>query len=346
LVLCFLSVVEIGMRVYDYAYPNCQFIDSDVFNQISFEQKREICNDNDKLVWNNNPLYLLPNQKLSTVNINSDGFRGSELESNPDYRIFLIGGSTMFGVGSTSDDSTIPSYLEQEIRNNFKEFNVEVINAGIPQAYSFTEKQLVQETLLNYEPDLLLIYDGWNDVDIEYENYSKSVDPKITDQIIRKIKQTEYVTLNVLVKLYFDFKHSQMDVIPFNSDHMSKKTTLWKNSMKNICELETDYNFKTFVMLQPILGSGNKSLTLEEQDYLHHYDGLERNKNYELYANELKTLNSECYATLDLRHVFDNHDQTLFFDHGHVGDMGNEIVAKRMFQEIMPILDNSINQVL
>ena len=172
------------MRVYDYAYPNCQFIDSDVFNQISFEQKREICNDNDKLVWNNNPLYLLPNQKLSTVNINSDGFRGSELESNPDYRIFLIGGSTMFGVGSTSDDSTIPSYLEQEIRNNFKEFNVEVINAGIPQAYSFTEKQLVQETLLNYEPDLLLIYDGWNDVDIEYENYSKSVDPKITDQII------------------------------------------------------------------------------------------------------------------------------------------------------------------
>ena len=63
LVLCFLSVVEIGMRVYDYAYPNCQFIDSDVFNQISFEQKREICNDNDKLVWNNNPLYLLPNQK-------------------------------------------------------------------------------------------------------------------------------------------------------------------------------------------------------------------------------------------------------------------------------------------
>ena len=112
MVLCFLSVVEIGMRVYDYAYPNCQFIDSDVFNQISFEQKREICNDNDKLVWNNNPLYLLPNQKLSTVNINSDGFRGSELESNPDYRIFLIGGSTMFGVGSTSDDSTIPSYLE------------------------------------------------------------------------------------------------------------------------------------------------------------------------------------------------------------------------------------------
>ena len=101
LLLCLLSVIEISMRVYDHYAPNCQFIESEVFGEMSFELKRQICNDNDKLVWNNNPLYLIPNQHFSTININSHGFRGDELQNNPDYRIFVMGGSTAFGVGGS-----------------------------------------------------------------------------------------------------------------------------------------------------------------------------------------------------------------------------------------------------
>ncbi len=44
-------------------------------------------------------------------NLNSLGFRGSEFSEikPPDtYRIFMVGGSTMFGSGATSDETTIP----------------------------------------------------------------------------------------------------------------------------------------------------------------------------------------------------------------------------------------------
>ena len=177
LVLIILSVIEIGMKIYDYYEPNCRFIESDVYIGMSFEQKRDICNDNGKLVWNNNPLRLVPNQHFKTINVNSEGFRGSELQKNPDYRIFMIGGSTTFGVGTT-DNTTIPSYFEQFVSNDFEKYNVEVINAGIPKAYSFTEKNLIKDKLLNYDPDLLIIYDGWNDLEHEYDQYENSGDIK------------------------------------------------------------------------------------------------------------------------------------------------------------------------
>jgi len=33
LILCILSITEISMRVYDFYFPNCQFIESEVYDE-------------------------------------------------------------------------------------------------------------------------------------------------------------------------------------------------------------------------------------------------------------------------------------------------------------------------
>lgn len=106
-------IVEMMAQIYEYSYPSCMFFESEVFDDMSFELKRDLCLDNNKVVWNNDPLYLLPNQHHATVNINQDGFRGEELLKKFDYRIVMIGGSTVFGTGTT-DDTTIPAFLEKK----------------------------------------------------------------------------------------------------------------------------------------------------------------------------------------------------------------------------------------
>ena len=341
LILCLLLVTEISMRVYDYYFPNCQFIESEVYDEISFELKREICFDNEKLVWDRNPLFLIPNQHFSTININSEGFRGNELQLSPDYRIFVIGGSTTFGVASTSDSTSIPAFLQQKISSDFQEYNIEVINAGIPKAYSFTEKNMIKEKLLNFNPDLLIVYDGWNDLEIEYENYEKSVDTNFNDQLIREIKRLDFATPNVLIKWYFNYKHDVNDVISFDSSKINEKASLWKNSWEEICMLEEKYDFQTAIILQPLLGTGNKLLTLEEQKLQFHYDSENRNQYYDLYANMLSDLKPACSLTLDLRDTFDDNLESIYFDSGHVGDNGNKIIAERIYKEILPLLENS-----
>ena len=77
---------------------------------------------------------LIPNQQSNSVTINSLGFRGDEFSpEKPDnvYRIFMLGGSTMFGHGATSDQTTIPGYTQEFFQNHDVEFKIEIINGGI-----------------------------------------------------------------------------------------------------------------------------------------------------------------------------------------------------------------------
>ena len=160
LILIMIISVEGVLRAYDFQHPNCKITNSNVFSDVDEDLKRSICLDNDNLIWHNNPnLHLEPNQHYTTIDINMDGFRGKEIELKKafdTYRIFVIGGSTTFGVGSSSNETTIPGYL-QEYFLTINELNVEVINAGIPKAFSHTEFNYIQNKILDYEPDLLII---------------------------------------------------------------------------------------------------------------------------------------------------------------------------------------------
>lgn len=343
LILIFLAAIEIIFRVYDYYYPNCRFLDSEVYDNVDFEIKRQICHDHGKVIWNNDPLYLIPNQHFNTININSDGFRGEELQNNADYRIFVIGGSTTFGAGASSDSHTISGFLQKKLSSQFPQHNIEVINAGISNAYSFSEANLIKNKILSHDPDLLIIYDGWNDLDRVYENYyDTATDVKLLDQIIRFIKRSEYVTPQVLLKLYFNFHHDNVAVASFDSSNMEQKVSLWTETWTDICNLQNEYGFKTIIMLQPILGTGNKPLSSEEQQHFVHFDNESQIYYYQKYADVLPQLQSACTATHDLRNIFDNYSETIYYDSGHVGDFGNEIIADTMYEKIIDVIQSDL----
>ena len=93
---------------------------------------------------------LIPNQQSQTININSMGFRGEEFSiEKPEnvYRIFMLGGSTMFGHGATSDQTTIPGYLQELFQNYSEGFDIEIINKEGSELY-ITKEAAIRE---NYE---------------------------------------------------------------------------------------------------------------------------------------------------------------------------------------------------
>ena len=102
-----------------------------------------------------------------SITINSLGFRGdefSEIKQENTYRIFLVGGSPMFGFGASSDETTIPGFLQDLLNKEDLQFNVEVINAGIQGVGSDTELELITQKLIKFSPDLIIVYDGWHDL--------------------------------------------------------------------------------------------------------------------------------------------------------------------------------------
>jgi len=124
---------------------------------------------------------LSPDSSCFIKNFNSHGLRGSEFneqKQNIDFRIFALGGSTTFGTGS-NDDETWPGYLQRIINKEIPDQKIEVINAGLSGATSKSEYHLVRDRITNFEPDLIIMYDGWNDsnkntIDETLENW-KSV---------------------------------------------------------------------------------------------------------------------------------------------------------------------------
>ena len=102
---------------------------------------------------------------------NSHGFRGIEFQKQKhdvDFRIFTVGGSTTYGVGTTADE-TWPAYLQQIINEEIIGKKIEVINAGLGGATTETEYNLIKNKIAALEPDLIIMYDGWNDYGSDVE---------------------------------------------------------------------------------------------------------------------------------------------------------------------------------
>lgn len=342
LILIMIISVEGVLRAYDFQYPNCRLTNSDVFSNFDEDLKRSICLDNDNLIWNNHPnLNLEPNQHYATIDINMDGFRGNEIELKKafdTYRIFVIGGSTTFGAGSSSNETSIPGYL-QEYFSTMTELNVEVINAGIPSAFSNTEFNYIQNKILDYDPDLLIIYDGWNDSTISTDEYlMSSEEPSLISQIMKSlIKSKNYETPGILMKNWNNFIFDTTDIskIPIYND-MDQRVNLWKQTWTKVCEQGKRDGFEVIVTLQPILGTGNKQLTVEEQNNYVKYNQDIILSNYLKFIPAVNELKSICSNSMDLTNSFDNNLETIFFDQGHVGDRGNKIMAKELFDLSLP----------
>jgi len=102
------------------------------------------------------------------INVNENGFRliqnqASWPPNNSNINIFIFGGSTTFGYG-VSDEQTVPSYLQNYLRQHIIHKKVCVYNFGRGHYYSSQELVLFEKLLwLGIIPEVVIFIDGLND---------------------------------------------------------------------------------------------------------------------------------------------------------------------------------------
>ncbi len=99
-----------------------------------------------------------PNQSADHFSIDERGFRtnGHGFQHEGKKRVLLVGGSTAFGTGLENDRETVAAQLSRLL-------DVEVINAAVIGHGSGQELSYLLTELVNFEPDVVLALDGWND---------------------------------------------------------------------------------------------------------------------------------------------------------------------------------------
>lgn len=307
-------------------------ITSMVFSDRSYDLNEKICKEYKQLHYENNVIRLLkPNQHFNTVNINENGFRGNEVmkeKHSESFRIIVVGSSHIFGLGTT-DNNTIPALLQQKfIDNDF--YNVEVINAGIVAANSVQEVYLINNILGKFDPDLLLIYDGYNDsFNIQLDDIGQpqsGLNAEKHNPIFDFVKKdlNFFATPKVIY-------HKTKDIFVANSltdDVIKQNAKNWKNRWEQTCT-----KFDSIVILQPIIGSGNKTLVGDETHYLEDFRHIHTLKVYEEISKEFEKMNCQKF---DMRTIFDDVDKQIFWSGSHISDYGNQIVANKLYEIALP----------
>ncbi len=252
-------------------------------NKMKFKNNENFKNNLSNERSSINFLEVEANQKAT---LNNFGFRGQDIEPEnleQKLRIFLLGGSTMYGTGATSDDTTISGHLNQIIIDSFSSKQFEIINAGIQGINSDVEKQVLEKDIIPLNPDYVIVFDGWNDL---------------------------------------------------QKDH--SPTVIYKN-WKFMCELGNKHGFETSIILQPIAGFGEKSLSERERYFAEKAVDefgtklISKISIYQEYKSKLKSLPEYC-TTHNFVGIFDSNDKEVYYDEGHLNDYGNELIAKEFFQ--------------
>ena len=160
---------EIGARVWLSKYA-------------SEEDQRKFClyEDMDPSKWRIQPHHYLnyaltPNHQKGDLSINSRGFRGGEItlpKPKGVFRVVAIGGSTTYTEQVLDNKMAYPFLLEDRLKNTYSIDSLEVINAGVPGYDTWESFINLQFRALDLEPDLVVIYQGTNDV------HSRLVRPK------------------------------------------------------------------------------------------------------------------------------------------------------------------------
>ncbi|MGK7930692.1 MAG: SGNH/GDSL hydrolase family protein [Microcystaceae cyanobacterium] len=161
---------------------------------------------------------LVKNQNSDFYGINDQGFREKDsipLQKNKnDIRIFVLGGSTAFGTGSSNNEATVAQKLENLLQervkdqtNNsakyrpdifpffqpsreklfkltpkIKQGNYQVINAAVPGYTSGNELAQLALEILPYQPDMIVLINGYGDLALP-SSYEQADIPKI-DQFL------------------------------------------------------------------------------------------------------------------------------------------------------------------
>lgn len=290
--------------------------------------------------------------KNMDISINSSGFRDEEFsipKKKDTFRIFILGGSTVEGI--YNERWTLDYYLQKELDSMFP--NLEVINAGVGGYYSQNELALLQTRILDLEPDFILIYNGFNDLQYgarpDYEK-GKAPNYKAHENLLEALANRPTVSSVLAYNANFLAHQSAFIKIVFRSLFNSKVPYTYFPDIKINEQAINDYvnNVKIMkavleaakipglITFQPVLPYCKEKTTEYEKSVLNYLINEEKtnwieesNMVWPRVGKIIRDLpDSNLVKTRDISCVLEDYAETAYIDSIHATPGGYEVTAK------------------
>jgi len=297
-------------------------------------------------------------------------------------RVFLMGGSTAFGTGGLwprieprypvlRDSVTVDAYLERFLAAARPDLTFEVINAAIPSTWTHHSFVYLSQTILRYDPDIILFLDGFNDfyqcepqhdqfASYSYgERASTIMGPPTLGALVQangwwisRKSAAAYLAFRTVQQVgQLLNRPGERPPIPvdacfatFQRSLPSNALAMWRRSAVLLHSEGVDAVF----MLQPMLmlERNRPGLTPVERRLLE-FDVASWPEGREPYIRKAvpwasdtarRTIEATGQRYLDLTGLFKDAAFQAFTDYAHLTPAGNEFLARRVLTEVLPIV--------
>lgn len=307
------------------------------------------------------------------TSIGSNNFNYDRIKPKNIFRVIVVGGSTVWGVGTSKPEHNLPARIKLTLEKYYPNIKFEIINAGVAGYSSGNELTYIISELVYFNPDLIISYGGWNDAITNgfMKDYNGNINGLKTPnhrKIELQFKKNEEVssTLSLFLsaiknkiddKLNWSATYAiinklifKNECINFNCLQMTKSDALFDESSIGLYESNLKmkimaskvYNFKIGIFLQPLMGMSDKVLTVSELYFFRWgQDDMKLKKDFYSKAvpvidklkNEFSINKNVCLA--DLSKSLDKVKETVYSDVGHINVIGNDVVANKIVDELV-----------
>jgi len=328
------------------------------------------------VIWRANPLL-----NCDSITISEDGYRltpgASPSRDGDAFKIFMLGGSAMWG-SCVSDSCTIAAYLQRDLEVLIDR-PVAVYNLA-QKAYSSTQ-ELIELTLQLRNgniPDLVIFYDGFNDVCCSYESGIAGVHTSLElvagriegtaealgimpvwKTVLRKTNTWLLITTlrkkGILpVETQEDYTNTNRTMCIDYDSLTSETVSIYYGNCRVIEALAESYGFDYLIVWQPNVWIGDKLLTDREQDFYETGNSLlpwirdpafreMLEASYDLYEKAI----TDSTRYFSFRRIFDGIEYEVYNDHTgvHVTAKANEIITEKLVNLLLEtdiLLSNDI----
>ncbi|MEM9271914.1 MAG: SGNH/GDSL hydrolase family protein [Cyanobacteria bacterium P01_F01_bin.143] len=346
---------------------------------------------------------LVKNQENAYWQINEQGFRDRDAlpitKPEDEIRIFILGGSTAFGYGSTSNETAIAEQLEARLQqrlqqqqqtpqlykpdvlpedpelraealqrtSKLKSGKYRVINAAVPGYASGNQLAQLALQVLPYQPDLVIVLDGYEDLILSGEEtaaqvpqFNEKFDTRSdyvkvsTNKLLQPLEDKSYL-VKVLqdTVLQVEVPESKTDLLlntngqqlalsfPDDPEELQRRVDRYFQNHKQMVTLSTGSGASVIFATQPeITGRKPSKLTPTEGEITTQLGRTYIKRVKDTYPrfvgvnNYLVKIFPKNVKALNLYNMSDKYPSPSFIDAIHLTEPANEMVAEQLYYAI------------
>ena len=262
--------------------------------------------------WRFPPMRDIEGRYINVENGSRVTWRGPECACRR-LRLWMYGGSTMVGLGQR-DDHTIPSEFARYASS--RGVTVDVTNRGVMGNLNWEESERAAWDLTSEPPDMVIFYDGFNDL---WASQRSNLD-----------RDSGYLTDWPSMWPRDEPRGGGEAPLQLEPEELARSTVAkYERGRLAVAALARDQGLPVAWFWQPDLYTKRPAPGEPRQ-----------NGSFE---KEYRRLRLAAGAILpadvrDVSDVFDSIDAPIFYDEVHTNELGARLIAERMFDELEPVI--------